>query len=219
MISKDPSQFDLLEHATSQLDLEHLLETIETHLNDAADSSYFFAKSLIPLVQRGEMYMKINRQINALNVIKSITDAFATCVCEDENIPTEGEGADEDEKSERNELNLFVANLESLWEKIAIKFNPNEMCEHKKSLASTKNVIDNDEVSLPTTTQELFKILATWREALKDVFGPLFSDALRVLKKRIIQEEKKAASAVASTTDKSVTKQVGGKVVKSAKKA
>lgn len=188
MIIKNSFDFSVLEAATANIDFAALIESIDDALADSAESSYFFSKALYPMVERAGMYCKINRINNALGMLIAITSAFATCVCEDENLPEETEG---EEASEREELNSFVAHLESAWEIVVTKFSPAVASTVKN--ASDKNVIDYAEVKIPTTHKDLFAMLAEWRTALTPIFGPLFSDALRISKKAIMKEEKKTS--------------------------
>ena len=188
MIAKDPSNFEMLEAMTSHLDTGALLESIDTAMSDSAGSSYFFSKALSPMVDRATMYAKIGRINNALSALLSISSSFALCVCEDENIPSGANDAEDEEKEERQELDLFVAKLEQTWEVVAQKYSPTLVSSHQS--AADKGVTDMNEVSLPKTHQDLFALLADWRVNLTPTFGPLFSDALRVVKKSIMKSEK-----------------------------
>lgn len=96
------------------------------------------------------------------------------------------------------------------------KSKPNVGKKGKKGGAAEEEEEDDDDMAfmyMPTITspinlEQLFSLLAGWRTALESKFGPLFGDALRVVKKAILKT-KEGTQTAGSTSAKSKTTQGG----------
>lgn len=89
-----------------------------------------------------------------------------------------------DELAENPLIEPFVTKLESVWSQ-ALTQNPQQ--KHKELLEAS------------------FKKLATWRNAITPLLGPLFSDPMRSVKKSIQKLNNPASTSTTSSTSTSTT--------------
>mmetsp|Transcript_21290 Transcript_21290/g.41311 ORF Transcript_21290/g.41311 Transcript_21290/m.41311 type:complete len:230 (-) Transcript_21290:312-1001(-) len=94
---------------------------------------------------------------NATSILKVVTKAFVGNVVKRSLIPDE-------HSEERGEFDEFVVMLETAWQEVINKADEKTSCED---------------------LTEWFKELSQHRIALTSLLGPIFSDALRLIKKRI----------------------------------
>jgi len=216
-IIKDGTIFDELEEATQFLDHEQLLQNLEpmidiTNLPD-------LEVSIAPLRERFYGYMKLNLYTNALIVLYSYSNQCIMNIIEagiDENDDKLKEFIIELEKdwkeiaqvyflTETTKLELKHLEIErgKMLEKHAKAIKKEEKISKQKGEKSDR-ILSNDDgnmdeyiprVDAPLTLMKIFEQLAQWREKCQ-VLGPIFGDALRVLKLRIIKEteDQKAAA-------------------------
>jgi hypothetical protein len=119
--------------------------------------------------------------LNAFRVLDIITAPFVSCVTSEEN----KKKFPEEETEDRTSLDSFVASLEDAWTKSCTKLT---ICDGP--VAAPIRDLDNPEpADIQAVSKEQmearFASLAQWRMQLTPVLGPIFSDALRALKKQI----------------------------------
>jgi predicted GNAT family acetyltransferase len=173
MLAKHPVEFDaVVAEVQFPVDMHAVHAAVAAALDGGADDAVT-APELAELnkhAERAAAYLKVDSIANAQSFLYAITDPLV------DGVVARGAGAgvaDGDDEA-RKELERLFATLENAW--TALFASP--PCADGVAVGNAAPF----ELS---QCEHWFKQLAAWRASLTPLLGPLFSDPLRTLKKRL----------------------------------
>mmetsp|Transcript_37679 Transcript_37679/g.74148 ORF Transcript_37679/g.74148 Transcript_37679/m.74148 type:complete len:171 (+) Transcript_37679:215-727(+) len=136
-------------------------------------------------LEKAANYAKTGYVSKALLVLSAISPMLIEATVEN----SKSEGFEEEDKTHCEE---FFSKLENSWADVFEAYGT----PPPSGSQSDDDKAPNDVATL----EEYFKELATWRTQLTPSFGPLFSQPLRTLKKKILKIRGKASTSSSSSS-------------------
>mmetsp|Transcript_10561 Transcript_10561/g.15758 ORF Transcript_10561/g.15758 Transcript_10561/m.15758 type:complete len:179 (-) Transcript_10561:54-590(-) len=163
VICKYPDEVEnLLQESRKAVDVAN----IESEMKEIFDSKRIVMETVYSQIDH---YIKIARTYslakdsgNAMSILETITSPLIDAIVEQKLVPDDGE--------EREQFDEFIVELETCWQ---------------KAIDAMDEKITSDAL------KRVFKELCRHRVALTPMLGPIFSDALRMVKKKILATEKR----------------------------
>jgi hypothetical protein len=180
MIMKHPDSADLLFKAVDSLDIDDIQSTIMDSANEIEGDILLLINMLQPYIERINNLRLCKRTELSLDLLLVISQMFIVRLIE----YIQEESMFEEGSKERDEIDLFVRTLEKQW----------------------VDVVAAHSAATLESLQENFKTLAEWRLNLTKSMGPIFSDALRLLKTKIVAKTAASDSTTSVAMGTNATK-------------